>query len=292
MELVRFLSRHHRRLEIVFPPARLSRRILRRLRRQVRSFWSRPDDQRAFWGAPLHQDALMELRRKSRRLSEKLDAMPPTVEQRLQETGVAYRGTSGKVKVLQDLRYHGVRYHAMSKMLPLFRSDVSGNVLEIGSNSGLLSLTVKAENPDLHCVAVDRCPKQIATSNILKEYLHLDVDFRVVEGSDTASVVGHRRFDYIFLCELLEHLPYGRPQQQILDEAVALCKPDGRIIVTVPYEDRIPSPGHITEFRRDNLRALLEPYARELVWHEHERREYDLERHFIASFAIKPKSSC
>ncbi len=282
-QLVGFLKRQHKRIETVFPPARVNRKIWRRLK----NFYGKANP--SFEAAPpaqvANETSVHDLRRRRNSLVQKLDAMGRDIEGALDRTGVTYRNLSGKDKVLMDMKYHGVRYYAMSKMLPTFRSGVAGSVLEIGCNSGLLSLIIKEEHPELECVAVDRCPKQIAVSNILKDFLQSDVNFKVVDGNKTATVVDSQKFDYIFLCELLEHLPYGEQQRQILRESIDLCKDDGRIIVTVPYEDRIPSPGHITEFHRDNLQMLLAPFAEELVWHETERHEFDLEKHFIVSFA-------
>jgi ubiquinone/menaquinone biosynthesis C-methylase UbiE len=227
-----------------------------------------------------------ELHAKQARLVERLEHMDESVEQALEQTGAHYQDLRGKAKAVSDARFHAARWYATSQLLTSLKPEVSGKVLDIACNTGLQSIVIKSEHPQLDCYAVDINEKLIAMASVLKGALGVEVDFRVASGQDLSKVFGNVKFDYILICELLEHFEFGKRQEDILNAACRVCSTTGRIFVTVPYKNRIPFEDHHTIFNRDNLTQLLKPYAKQLHWHEGARHNFGLEAHFIVSFEV------
>ncbi len=193
-------------------------------------------------------------------------------------------------KAISDVRVHGRRYLAMVELLDtLDVGDGPLEILEIGCNTGYLSLFIKEHHPDYRVVAVDRAPVQIEANRLLGSTYDHEVEFVVLEGASATEELGAEAFDVVFLCEILEHLHHDSElQHEVLREALASIRATGVVVVTVPYEDRIPSPGHLTEFTRDMLRALLESEASHVMDLDGARAHFGLEKHFIFVVGHQP----
>lgn len=276
------------RVESFFPQARINRKFVQGIRKFVQGV--REYCRRLRW--PRRRIQMEELQAKRAVLVERLEHMDDSVEQELYRTAVQYNGMRGKAKAVSDAHFHAVRYFAVSQLLPSLRPEVSGKVLEIACNSGLLTIIIKSEHPQLDCYAVDHNKKLIDMASVMKRYLGVEADFQVASGQDLAKFFGNMKFDYIFICEFLEHLQFGKSQQYILDAARSLCSTNGRIFVTVPYKDRIPDADHHTIFHRNNLTQLLRPYAKQLHWHEEARHNFGLDSHFVVSFEVPNGQPC
>ena len=270
------------RAESAFPPARINRKFVQGVRKFIP--WVLAYYRCLRW--PHRRILMKELQAKRSMLVERLENMDEAVEQALEETGAHYQELRGKAKAVSDSRFHAVRWYATSQILTTLRPEVSGKVLDIACNSGLQSIVIKSEHPQLDCYAVDINKKLIAMASVLTRHLGVEVNFRVASGEDLSKVFGNMKFDYILICELLEHFEFGKRQQDILNAARSLCSANGRIFVTVPYKNRIPFEDHHTIFNRNNLTQLLQPYAKQLHWHEEARHNFGLESHFIVSFEV------
>ncbi|MDH3499864.1 MAG: hypothetical protein OEM97_07065, partial [Acidimicrobiia bacterium] len=77
-------------------------------------------------------------------------------------------------------------------------------------------------------------------------------------------------------------------QHEVLRESLAAIRKTGVVVVTVPYEDRIPSPGHLTEFTRPMLRALLGSEASHVMDLDAARSSFGLEKHFVFLVGHQP----
>jgi SAM-dependent methyltransferase len=84
-------------------------------------------------------------------------------------------------------------------------------------------------------------------------------------------------FDSVFCIQTLEHLV--RPERAI-EEMDRVCKPDGRILITVPNGECDTFEGHVHFWNEPGLRRLLEP--RELL----DFRVYNSSRSLMAY--VKP----
>lgn len=218
------------------------------------------------------------------KLIERLKEPDPKTKQKLEAFKRVYQEQTGLDHVQVVARNHGHRYYAMSHLLGGLEPGPGQRCLEVGCGPGLMSMVFKMEHRNLDFAAVDRYERPIQIGRITSDFLGSPVDLRSVEGAKLTDVFDKNLFDIVFLCEVLEHLEYGEPQRELLEATMEVTKPGAQVVVTVPFEDRIPSPGHLTEFSREMLTALLEPYAVELRWHEDLRTLYKMEKHFIVSF--------
>lgn len=66
-------------------------------------------------------------------------------------------------------------------------------------------------------------------------------------------------FDIVTAGEVLEHLD---EPERFIKEARRVLKPDGRLLLTLPYEDRVKDPEHVRYYYRSDLIDLLSPYFR------------------------------
>ena len=207
----------------------------------------------------------------------------PALLSELERLGTFYGGMGAMEKAVADIRTHGSRYLSMVELLETL--DVGEgplDVLEIGCNTGFLSVFIKDHHPEHTVVALDRAPVQIRANELIVATYDHRVDFVTLEGASVTEELGRESFDVVFLCEILEHLEHRSDlQHEVLREALAAIRKTGVVVVTVPYEDRIPSPGHLTEFTRELLRDLLESEADHVVDLDAARAHFGLERHFI-----------
>jgi len=282
------LSKLQIKVELFFPPARINRKFVQRVRKFMQVVLAYYRCLR--W--PRRRILMEELQVKRAMLVKRLENLDESIEQALERSGGHYKGLVGKAKAVSDSRFHAVRWYATSQLLTSLRPEVSGKVLDIACNSGLQSIVIKSEHPQLDCYGVDINKKLIAMASVLKRPLGVEVDFRVASGQDLSKVFGNMKFDYIFICELLEHFEFGQLQQDILNAARSVCSANGRIFVTVPYKNRIPFEDHHTIFHRNKLTQLLKPYAKQLHWHEEARHNFGLEAHFIVSFEVHNGPHC
>jgi 2-polyprenyl-3-methyl-5-hydroxy-6-metoxy-1,4-benzoquinol methylase len=283
------------RIESFFPPARVNRKVISGVRKFTQGVRKGKQGVLAYYRClrwPRRRLLMEELQAKRAVLVERLENMDESVEQALERTGAHYKDVRGKAKAVSDSHFHALRWYATSQLLTSLRPEDSSKVLDIACNSGLQSIVIKSEHPQLDCYAVDINEKLIAMASVLKRHLGVEVDFRVASGQDLAKIFGNMKFDYIFICELLEHFEFGKCQQDILDAARSVCSANGRIFVTVPYKNRIPFEDHHTIFHRHNLTQLLKPYAKQLHWHEEARHNLGLEAHFVVSFEINNGPQC
>ncbi len=220
-------------------------------------------------------------------LQEQLDHLAgiddSAVLTQLRELGTFYGGMNAMDKAVSDIRIHGRRYLAMVDLLDELKlGNGPLSVLEIGCNTGFLSLFVKQRHPQHRVVAVDRAPVQIKANQLIGATYEHPVEWVALEGASVTGQLGAGTFDVVYLCEILEHLEHdSEVQHEVLRESLAAIRDTGVVVVTVPYEDRIPSPGHLTEFTRDMLRELLESEAEHVVDLDPARAHYGLEKHFI-----------
>ena len=196
--------------------------------------------------------------------------------------GHVYKQMDAYEKALADLKTHGPRYWAMCRILESRFAPGAPKVLEVGCNTGFLSFFIKQYFPAAAVTAVDQADLQIRINALFADLLALDVTFKTCRAENLADNFDAGAFDIVLLCELLEHLEYQSDAQlEILRESVRACRPDGVVMVSVPYEDKIPYEGHLTEFNRENLQALLTPHMQELSWLEAERNIFGLQAHFL-----------
>jgi len=199
----------------------------------------------------------------------------------LQDLGPIYADILPVEKAIQDLRVHGPRYVAMSEIFGQLEFPPRSRVMEVGCNTGFLSFILKRQHSGLEVLAIDKSDLQIRMNELVKKLIGTDVTFITAEG-DLTDYTPASSMDAVFVCELLEHFEYrSATQLAILRDSLAVCSPEGRLVITVPFEDRIPAPGHLTEFTRSMLESLIGEHCSDLEWLEPARDAYGLQKHFI-----------
>lgn len=109
--------------------------------------------------------------------------------------------------------------------LDWLRNNVTGEVLEVGTNYGLVLCYVKDPNIQGHA-GIDINPKNITLAKILAP----NVDFRV--GDAKKLEFEDNSFDTVMLPEVLEHLLWPNEVEQAIKEALRVARQ--RILITVP----------------------------------------------------------
>ena len=87
------------------------------------------------------------------------------------------------------------------------------------------------------------------------------VRFEKADVTDTHLIGDH--FDYVVASEIMEHL--DRPED-LIKEAYRLLKPGGKLILTVPFEDRIPSSDHVWEFNYKDIEKMMGRFSKSWVF--------------------------
>ena len=104
------------------------------------------------------------------------------------------------------------------------------------------------------------------------ETRYFDVSCAFTASSIYATGIKSASFDTVYMGQILEHLD---DEMGALNEAVRLLRSDGKLIVSVPREDRIPDPDHVREYTESSLNTLLEKLnAREICFHDIDPRRF------------------
>jgi SAM-dependent methyltransferase len=132
-------------------------------------------------------------------------------------------------------------------------------VLDLGCGAGRFLATL----PDAIGVEIAEHAAERARSNVP------GADVRLLE-PDGSLPVGHGEIDLVWCSEVLEHIP---DVAHALLEVRRVLKPDGRVLITVPYHGRLQAAGialtrfdrhfdplgqHVRFFTRSSLRTALE----------------------------------
>lgn len=153
---------------------------------------------------------------------------------------------SGKVFSNNYARDYGLVHDAMIALMP-----DGAHVLDVACGAGVLCRKIKARLPETVVTGVDFSPYTIEQNQRADEhpensYLCLDVQ------TELPSL--NQQYDVITMAEIIEHLDDA---ERAIGDAVGLLKPGGRLIITCPHDDAIPSKEHVRQFGHDRLFHLL-----------------------------------
>ncbi|MBU0648183.1 class I SAM-dependent methyltransferase [Patescibacteria group bacterium] len=168
--------------------------------------------------------------------------------------------------------FHQNRFKHIGQML----AGTNGKLLDIGCAGGTFTNELsKCTNADI--TALDISPQAIDYAR--QTYPH--IDFQVHDAASSNFPYDDNSFDIVTILETLEHV---LNPVEILQEMRRLVKPDGQIIVLVPYEDWIFNIGwsvwtslpgdmgggvwdesHVQRFDGRKLRHLMEFIGYEIL---------------------------
>jgi len=128
-----------------------------------------------------------------------------------------------------------------------------GRVIELGCGRGLL--TKKIHDLGLEVVGVDK------SDNKINEARHNFPDIEFIEADILALSLPSNSFDTVILPEILEHVSENVGDKMV-DIAWDILKPGGRLILSVPNNNCIPSQNHIRLFNRRSLCTFLSRFGK------------------------------
>lgn len=157
---------------------------------------------------------------------------------------------SGNVFSATYERDYGPMHDAIISLIPR-----AATVLDVGCGPGVLCRKIKTRLPDTSVTGVDFSEYTIQRNKHVdhalgNEYLRADVQ------TDLPHL--EEAFDAIIISEVIEHLDH--PKRTIAG-AINLLNPGGRLIITCPHDDAIPSAVHVRQWGHDELFHLLTAYS-------------------------------
>lgn len=149
----------------------------------------------------------------------------------------------------QSNNYDGLKNIFLSAMV-----EDGKRVLDVGCGVGFLCNQIKYDRSacevwgiDFSAVGILRAKTAVQGCSFAVMDLH-HMEF------------GDHTFDYVFCCEVFEHL---EDPDVVVKELARVSR--NAVIVTVPYKDHIPSAEHIQQYDYEEMRQMFLPYF-EQVW--------------------------
>ena len=149
-----------------------------------------------------------------------------------------------------------------------FRKNVYNDkikILDIGFGDGELILLLSKMGFYVNGIDISKGKK-----DRLKDLLkinNLNANLAVGKVHEVGKIYNNSEFDCIFLSEVLEHL---KKPEEAIKEIFKILKKDGKLIVTVPFEEKIkyyvctncykltPASGHFNSYSISSLKKILE----------------------------------
>lgn len=151
------------------------------------------------------------------------------------------------------------RKHNKYKIMSQYKHLLNGTVGELGSNSGYHCFLAAEFDNVKEVIGIDLNEKAIrfgdeSTRKIFKTKVSNKVRFICANLSNIPLTDEY--FDVIITFHTLEHI-YEQDLDDVIKEKVRLLKPDGTLIVSVPYKDAFKSYKHVSFFDEKSLDDLL-----------------------------------
>ncbi len=141
------------------------------------------------------------------------------------------------------------RFQALLEFVP-----AKGRLIDVGCGLGEFLRYARKIKPSLELFGVDFSQKAIERN---RELDGESISYKVCSAEKVDFEDNF--FDVVIAGELLEHLT---EPEDFIREAKRILKPEGRLLLTLPYEDRVKDPEHVRYYFRSDLIDLLSPYFR------------------------------
>jgi len=160
---------------------------------------------------------------------------------------------------VQKVPDESARKLGMEKRFNITARLSKGKVVEFGCGRGLL--TKHIHDLGLEVIGVDKNQKKINEAK--RNY----PEIKFIPADVLELKLEYNSFDTIILPEILEHISEA-VGSKMLDVAWNILRPNGRLIVSVPNENCIPSRNHIRIFNRASLNAILSKFGKPILVNE------------------------
>lgn len=139
----------------------------------------------------------------------------------------------------------------VGELLELLKEqNPTGVLLDLGCGPGEVLFLIKEQFPSLVLNGLDQDPLEIEQAKTLlgdKAIIH--------KGVGEAMPYEINTFDVIYCGHVLEHVKYP---ELILHEIMRVIKPEGLIIIQVPYKFNMDCSGHIHHWDIEQFRRLID----------------------------------
>lgn len=126
-----------------------------------------------------------------------------------------------------------------------------GHVLEVGCAAGHLSTAIAMHADTLYGIDIDPVSIELARYNAFQYGLD-NCYFTLGDGA--ALPLPNDRFDTVVLTEILQQ---AEKPDLLIKEAIRVCKPKGRIIMSVPRGYALPDAEDVRKFTKETLKQLI-----------------------------------
>lgn len=128
----------------------------------------------------------------------------------------------------------------------------NSKVADLGCGQGTFCYSLSRVWPGCEVWGVDFSPKAI---DWVEKRLGGLINLKLANVTRTGLDSGY--FDYVIASEILEHLD---EPELLIKEAARLLKKGGRLILSTPYKDHLPSGDHVYEFDYKDIEKMFEKY--------------------------------
>lgn len=158
-------------------------------------------------------------------------------------------------KALDYLADKEAMYFAVREILSQTKGS-NKKILEVGSGLGYLTYAIAREGYDITGLDISDDAIRKAEKRFGKNYVCADV-YNYALGN-------HRKFDWVILTEVIEHVPLPNSFCKAL---VSLLKPGGKLIISTPNKSAFPireywntelPPVHLTWFSEESFKVISE----------------------------------
>jgi len=165
---------------------------------------------------------------------------------------------------LLDVEYFKYRLDPNTQLFffrvdPLLRNLSGQTVLDVGSSTGIFALYMAKAG--YHVTSIDiaeeylKIVKNLSKQHGLEEKINTQIcDATKLEGFEKES------FDNVWAGEIIEHF---EDSSILIKELMSALKPNGRLLLTVPYKDACYDAFHLKEFHtEDDIKAIFKDYPK------------------------------
>lgn len=157
-----------------------------------------------------------------------------------------------------------VTVYALNK----YKHHLNGHLCDIGCGFGILPLLLLESGTITSAIGVDYFPQAINVARAFATHLHQDkIQFRQMDFTEEIDLPSNH-FDSVMSFHTLEHI-YKSDHDKFLHNISKILKPNGIVVVSIPYDHGYGSVEHVSFFKEDSLAQLFNQHKFTTIEIEH-----------------------